>query len=67
MSRERGIAELYAPKIGLVPVDFDFETAIPCHYGTFPEITPDASEFIEAMQGAKTKVWTGAIGESLEV
>ena len=46
------IAELYAPKIGLVPVGgrfnmdgamaalavkryFDFETAIPCHYGAF--------------------------------
>jgi L-ascorbate metabolism protein UlaG (beta-lactamase superfamily) len=75
------IAELYQPKIGLVPVGgrftmdgamavkryFDFETAIPCHYGTFPEIAPDASEFIAAMQGAKTRVWAGAIGESFKV
>ena len=51
------IAELYQPKIGLVPVGgrftmdgamaalavkrfFDFETAIPCHYGTFPRSPP---------------------------
>jgi L-ascorbate metabolism protein UlaG (beta-lactamase superfamily) len=78
------IAELYAPKIGLVPVGgrftmdgamaalavkryFDFETVIPCHYGTFDAIAPDASEFIAAMQGAKTQVWAGAIGESFEV
>ncbi|HEY8137947.1 MAG TPA: metal-dependent hydrolase, partial [Methylocystis sp.] len=78
------IAELYAPKIGLVPVGgrftmdgamaalaveryFDFETVIPCHYGTFDAIAPDASQFIAAMRGAKTRVWTGAIGESLEV
>jgi L-ascorbate metabolism protein UlaG (beta-lactamase superfamily) len=40
---------------------------IPCHYGTFDVLAPDASEFIAAMQGAKTKVWAGAIGESLEV
>jgi L-ascorbate metabolism protein UlaG (beta-lactamase superfamily) len=45
---------------------FDFETVIPCHYGTFPEIAPDASEFIAAMQGAKTRVWAGGIGESFE-
>ncbi len=78
------IAELYAPKIGLVPVGgrftmdgaqaalavkryFDFDTVIPCHYGTFDEIAPDASEFIAAMRGATTKVWSGAIGKSFEV
>jgi L-ascorbate metabolism protein UlaG (beta-lactamase superfamily) len=46
---------------------FDFETVIPCHYGTFDAIAPDASEFIAAMQGSRTRVWRGAIGESLEV
>ena len=74
------IAELYAPKIGLIPVGgrftmdgataalavkryFDFETVIPCHYGTFDAIAPEASEFIAAMHGAKTRVWAGAIDE----
>jgi len=46
---------------------FDFETAIPCHYGAFDAIAPDASEFIAAMRGATTRVWAGGIGESFEV
>jgi len=73
------IAELYRPKIGLVPVGgrftmdgataalavkryFDFDMAVPCHYGTFDVLAPDASQFLAAMQGANTKVWTGGIG-----
>ena len=35
---------------------FDFETVVPCHYGTFPVIdqTPDA--FVEAMAGNRVLV-----------
>ncbi len=78
------IAELYAPRIGIVPVGgrftmdgpqaalavrkfFAFDTVIPCHYGTFDIIAPDASAFIAAMQGTRTRVWEGEIGEALEI
>jgi L-ascorbate metabolism protein UlaG (beta-lactamase superfamily) len=46
---------------------FAFDTVIPCHYGTFDIIAPDASAFIAAMQGAKTRVWAGGVGEALEI
>ena len=76
------IAELYAPKIGLVPVGdrftmsgktaalavkryFKFDTVIPCHYGTFDLLAPDASAFVAAMQGHPTKVTVPQIGEVL--
>jgi L-ascorbate metabolism protein UlaG (beta-lactamase superfamily) len=32
------------------------ETAIPCHYGSFPIIEPNADKFTAAMKGEKTKV-----------
>ncbi len=35
---------------------FTFKTVIPCHYGTFPIIAPNADEFVAAMEGEKTKV-----------
>jgi L-ascorbate metabolism protein UlaG (beta-lactamase superfamily) len=35
---------------------FEFETAVPCHYGTFGLIDPDADKFVAEMKGAKTKV-----------
>ncbi|MCI0466451.1 MAG: metal-dependent hydrolase [Beijerinckiaceae bacterium] len=76
------IAEIHAPKIGLVPVGdrftmsgntaalavkryFKFDTVIPCHYGTFDLIAPDASLFVAAMQGNATKVAIPRIGEAL--
>jgi L-ascorbate metabolism protein UlaG (beta-lactamase superfamily) len=45
---------------------FDFDTVIPMHWGTFPIIdqTPDA--FVEAMQGANTKVVIATPGVALE-
>ncbi len=78
------IAELYAPRIGMVPVGgrftmdgaqaalavrkfFNFDTVIPCHYGTFDIIAPDASAFVAAMQGTRTCVWAGGVGEGLEI
>ena len=77
------IAEIYAPKIGLVPIGdrftmsgrmaalavkrfFNFETVVPCHYGTFDLLDQDASAFVAAMQGHATKVVVPRAGEVLE-
>jgi L-ascorbate metabolism protein UlaG (beta-lactamase superfamily) len=35
---------------------FDFETVVPCHYGTFGLLDATAAKFIAEMQGAKAKV-----------
>ena len=45
---------------------FDFETIIPCHYGSFPvvEATPDA--FLTAMEDERGRVNVLAPGESFE-
>jgi L-ascorbate metabolism protein UlaG (beta-lactamase superfamily) len=32
------------------------DTAIPCHYGSFGIIEPNADNFVAAMQGQPTKV-----------
>jgi L-ascorbate metabolism protein UlaG (beta-lactamase superfamily) len=32
------------------------ETAVPCHYGSFPIIEPNADKFVAEMQGSSTKV-----------
>ncbi|MCI0598323.1 MAG: metal-dependent hydrolase [Beijerinckiaceae bacterium] len=45
---------------------FNFDTAIPCHYGTFDLLAPDASQFVAEMQGHATKVAVPRIGEVLE-
>ena len=42
---------------------FNFATVIPCHYGTFDFLAPDANAFVAAMQGHKTKVVVPRIGE----
>jgi L-ascorbate metabolism protein UlaG (beta-lactamase superfamily) len=77
------IAEIYAPKIGLVPIGdrftmsgqmaalavtrfFHFETVVPCHYGTFDVLDPDASHFVAAMKGHAAKVAVPRIGEALQ-
>ena len=38
-----------------LPVEryFDFETVIPCNYGTFDAMAPEASEFIAAMRARR--------------
>jgi L-ascorbate metabolism protein UlaG (beta-lactamase superfamily) len=46
---------------------FDFETVVPCHYGTFPIIDQSADKFVEGMKGAKAKVHVPTIGEATEV
>jgi L-ascorbate metabolism protein UlaG (beta-lactamase superfamily) len=35
---------------------FKLDTVIPCHYGSFPIIEPNADKFVAAMQGHTTKV-----------
>ncbi len=45
---------------------FQFETVIPCHYGTFDLLAQTPDEFVAAL-GGKPKVQVPAIGETLEV
>jgi L-ascorbate metabolism protein UlaG (beta-lactamase superfamily) len=76
------VAEVHAPKIGLVPVGdrftmggrtaalavarfFAFETVVPCHYGTFDLLAPDASEFIAAMSARPERIAVPQIGAVL--
>jgi len=44
---------------------FNFETAVPCHYGTFPIIDQTPEKFLAGMEGAKTRVSAPKPGESL--
>jgi L-ascorbate metabolism protein UlaG (beta-lactamase superfamily) len=44
---------------------FNFGTAIPCHYGTFPIIDQTPEKFVSGLEGAKTRVATPKPGESL--
>jgi L-ascorbate metabolism protein UlaG (beta-lactamase superfamily) len=46
---------------------FNFETAIPCHYGSFPIIDQTADKFVEGMKGAKTAVKVAKVGEPFEL
>lgn len=41
---------------------FDFETVIPCHYGTFEVIDQDANAFVEAMEEDAARVQVMEIG-----
>jgi L-ascorbate metabolism protein UlaG (beta-lactamase superfamily) len=45
---------------------FDFETVIPCHYGTFPIIDQTADAFIAEMKGSKAKVVVPERGAAVE-
>jgi len=44
---------------------FKFDAVVPCHYGTFGLLSPDPSEFVDAMQGEATKILVPQIGEVL--
>jgi L-ascorbate metabolism protein UlaG (beta-lactamase superfamily) len=35
---------------------FAFRTVVPCHYGSFPIIEPNADKFVAAMEGSQTRV-----------
>jgi len=44
---------------------FTFDTVIPCHYGTFDLLAPDASAFVAAMEGHLAKINVPRIGEAI--
>jgi len=46
---------------------YNFETAIPCHYGTFELLDPTADKFIAEMKGSKTKVLVPERGVAAEL
>ncbi|MDJ0613775.1 MAG: metal-dependent hydrolase [Rhizobiaceae bacterium] len=46
---------------------FDFETIIPCHYGSFPVIDPNAEKFIEAVGDDAGTVKVMQVGETIEI
>ena len=46
---------------------YNFETAIPCHYGTFGLLAPTADTFIAEMAGAGTKVLVPERGQAVEL
>ncbi|HWK12841.1 MAG TPA: metal-dependent hydrolase [Rhizobiaceae bacterium] len=45
---------------------FKFETAIPCHYGTFPIVDQTADKFVDGMEGSQTRVVVPKVGEVFE-
>ena len=46
---------------------FDFDTVIPCHYGTFPILDQSADAFVAEMGDQGSRVKVTAPGGSLEV
>ncbi|UJW73358.1 metal-dependent hydrolase [Rhizobium sp. SL42] len=46
---------------------FDFKTAIPCHYGSFPIIDPTPEKFVAGMEGTRTKVVTPSAGIAVQL
>lgn len=46
---------------------FDFDTIIPCHYGTFPILDQSPDAFVEAMGTDAARVKVTAPGSSIEV
>jgi L-ascorbate metabolism protein UlaG (beta-lactamase superfamily) len=46
---------------------FDFETVVPCHYGTFGLLDASPDKFIAAMKGAKAKVAVPERGQALQL
>ena len=78
------IAEIYQPKIAMVPIGDRFtmspvtaalavkrflkvEAVIPCHYGSFTIIEPNADKFVAEMKGHATKVIVPEKGKPLSV
>lgn len=46
---------------------FDFDTILPCHYGTFPILDQSAGDFVQALGANGSKVKVPAPGDSVEV
>jgi len=43
------------------------ETVVPCHYGSFPFIEPNADKFLAEMKGHSTKVVVPEKGKAFAV
>ncbi len=46
---------------------YNFETAIPCHYGTFGLLDPNADKFVAEMNDAKTRVLVPERGVAVDL
>ena len=46
---------------------FKLDAVVPCHYGSFPIIEPDADKFVAEMKGSATKVIVPEKGKSFSV
>jgi L-ascorbate metabolism protein UlaG (beta-lactamase superfamily) len=46
---------------------FKLDAVIPCHYGSFPIIDPNADKFLAEMKGASTKVLVPEKGKAFSV
>ncbi|MDQ8727558.1 metal-dependent hydrolase [Bradyrhizobium sp. LHD-71] len=44
---------------------FKFDTAIPCHYASFPIIDQTAEKFVEGLKGSSTDVVVPKVGETI--
>lgn len=58
-----------SPKLAAMAVKkfFRLKSVIPCHYGSFPIIEPNADKFIAEMKGAATKVIVPEKGKAVTV
>jgi L-ascorbate metabolism protein UlaG (beta-lactamase superfamily) len=58
-----------SPKIAALAVKrfLKVETVIPCHYGTFPMLEPNADKFVAEMKGSTTKVIVPENGKAFSV
>lgn len=46
---------------------FNFETVVPCHYGTFPILDQTSEKFVQGMDGAGVKILAPKFGEAVEL
>ena len=44
---------------------FQFDTVVPCHFGTFPMIDPTAEKFVAGLEGSGVEVALPAIGQTI--
>jgi L-ascorbate metabolism protein UlaG (beta-lactamase superfamily) len=58
-----------SPKLAAMAVRkfFKLKSVIPCHYGSFPIIEPNADKFVAEMKGAATKVIVPEKGKAVAV
>jgi L-ascorbate metabolism protein UlaG (beta-lactamase superfamily) len=46
---------------------FNFETVVPCHFGTFPMIDPTAEKFQAGLEGSGVEISLPKIGETITI